>query len=327
MLDRQGSSMEFKDYYAILGVPDSADDKAIKTAYRKLARKYHPDVNREPDAEDRFKEVAEAYEVLGNADKRAEYDELRQYGRAGHGFEVPPGWQRSGASGGFGGRPSGDFSDFFEAIFGAFGGAGEAQGRRGEGGRRGQDVEMELPIFLEDTLADESKKIVYQLPQYDGAGRRLADISKALNVKIPPGVGDRERIRLKGQGAPGIGGAPNGDLYLIIRLVPHPLFDVEGHNLIITVPLAPWEAALGTKVTLPTLKGKVNLTIPANSQTGQRLRIKGKGLVGKRGTVGDLYALLKVVMPSRSDEATRQLWKQLAEQAGFDPRREWSKRA
>lgn len=326
MLEPQGSSMDFKDYYAILGVPDSADDKAIKTAYRKLARKYHPDVSREAGAEEKFKEVAEAYEVLGNAEKRAEYDEVRRYGRAGAGFEVPPGWQRSGSFGDYAGHPGRDFSDFFEAIFGSAGRAGEAPGRGREGGRRGQDVEMELPIFLEDTLADESKKIVYQVPQYDGAGRRLADMDKTLNVKIPPGVGDRERIRLKGQGAPGIGGAPNGDLYLVIRLVPHPLFDVEGHNLIITVPLAPWEAALGTKVTLPTLKGKVNLTIPANSQTGQRLRIKGRGLVSKLGMTGDLYALLKVVMPSRNDEATQQLWKQLAEQAGFDPRTEWSKR-
>jgi len=319
--------MEFKDYYEILGVPPSADDKVIKTAYRKLARKYHPDVSREPGAEEKFKEVAEAYEVLSNAEKRAEYDEVRQYGQAGRTFEVPPGWQRTGSFDDLGGRSGRDFSDFFEAIFGSARHAGEAPGRAREAGRRGQDVEMELPIFLEETLSDESKKVVYQLPQYDGAGRRLADISKTLNVKIPPGVTDRERIRLKGQGAPGIGGAPNGDLYLVVRLVPHPLFDVEGHNLIITLPLAPWEAALGTKVAVPTLKGKVHLTIPANSQSGQRLRIKGKGLVSKLGTTGDLYAVLKVVMPGRHDEATQQLWKQLADTAAFDPRSEWSKRA
>ena len=315
--------MEFKDYYAILGVTDSADAKSIKTAYRKLARKYHPDVNREPGAEDRFKEVAEAYEVLGDSEKRAEYDEVRQYRQAGGGFEVPPGWQ---GAGGFGGRGARDFSDFFEAIFESAGRGAGFQGPAREAGYRGQDVEMELPIFLEDTLADESKKIAYQLPQYDSAGRRLADISKTLNVKIPPGVADRERIRLKGQGAPGVGGTSNGDLYLIIRLVPHPLFDVEGHNLIITVPLTPWEAALGTKVTLPTLKGKVQLTIPANSQTGQRLRIKGRGLVNKLGATGDLYAVLKVVMPSKHDEAIQRLWQQLAEHAGFDPRGDWSKR-
>lgn len=314
------------DYYELLGLQKGASEDDVKKAYRKLARKYHPDVSREPGAEDKFKEVAEAYEVLGDANKRAEYDELRRYGSPGQGFEVPPGWQHAAAAGDFadlGGRPGRDFSDFFEAIFGSAGRAGGAQ----RSARRGQDVEIELPVFLEETLADESKKVAYQLPQYDETGRRLADVSKTLNVKIPPGVGDRERIRLKGQGVPGVGGAPNGDLYLIIRLVPHPLFDVEGHNLIITVPLAPWEAALGAKVTLPTLRGKVSLTIPANSQAGQRLRIKGKGLVSKMGTTGDLYALLKVVMPSKHDEATEQLWKQLAERAAFDPRAEWSERA
>lgn len=322
MLDQQGRAMDFKDYYAILGVAESADDKAIKTAYRKLARKYHPDVSREPGGEEKFKEVAEAYEVLGDAKKRAEYDELRRYGRPDQGFEIPPGWQRSGSFGDFERGPGRDFSDFFEAIFGSAGRTPEDGGPA----RRGRDVEIELPIFLEETLSGESKTVAYQLPQYDGAGRRLADVGKTLNVKIPAGVGDHERIRLKGQGAPGRHGGPNGDLYLVIRLVPHPLFDVEGHNLIITVPLAPWEAALGTKILLPTLKGKVNLTIPGNSQTGQRLRIKGRGLVSKMGTTGDLYAVLKVVMPSRNDEATQQLWRQLAERAGFDPRREWSKR-
>lgn len=330
MLEQQGSSMEFKDYYAILGVPDSADEKAIKIAYRKLARKYHPDVSHEQGSEEKFKEVAEAYEVLGDAKKRAEYDELRRYGRPEQGFEVPPGWRRSSPFEGFGdigGRGGRDFSDFFEAIFGSPGHAGHARGRARRPARRGQDIEIELPIFLEETLAGESKKVAYRLPQYDEAGQRLADLNKTLNVKIPAGVGDRERIRLVGQGAPGVGGAANGDLYLTIRLVPHPLFDVEGHNLIITVPLAPWEAALGTKVMLPTLKGRVNLTIPANSQTGQRLRIKGKGLVSKLGTTGDLYAVLKVVMPGKHDAAIQQLWQQLAERAAFDPRNEWSKRA
>ncbi len=318
--------MDFKDYYAILGVAENADTQAIKTAYRKLARKYHPDVNREAGAEEKFKEVAEAYEVLGNAERRAEYDEVRRYGQSGQGFEVPPGWQAGGGFGEFSGRGGGDFSDFFEAIFGSAG-AGRAGAHGRERGRRGQDVEMELPIFLEDTLCDESKQIVYQIPQYDAAGRRLADISKTLKVKIPPGVSDHERIRLKGQGAPGIGGAPAGDLYLIIRLVPHPLFDVEGHNLILTLPLAPWEAALGAKVRVPTLSGQLELNIPPGSQTGQRLRIKGKGLVNKLGARGDLYAVLKVVMPGRHDAASEKLWRQLAEQAAFDPRQQWSKQS
>jgi curved DNA-binding protein len=315
--------MDFKDYYKVLGLEPGADDKAVKAAYRKLARKYHPDVSKEKDAENQFKEVAEAYEVLKSAEKRAEYDELRKYAQQGRPFEPPPGWQPRGNAG-FADEMGGgrDYSDFFESLFGA---AGRAQGPGRSSGRRGQDVEMELPILLEETLADEAKKIAFQLPQYSADGRPLAPISKTLNVKIPAGVSDGERIRLKGQGAPGLGGAANGDLYLIIRLVPHPLFDVEAHNLILTVPLAPWEAALGSKITVPTLDGKIHLSIPANSQSGQRLRIKGKGLMNKQGERGDLYALFKIVIPAQADEPTRALWAQLAEQAAFDPRAEWSK--
>lgn len=315
--------MDFKDYYKVLGLEPGADDKAVKAAYRKLARKYHPDVSKEKDAENQFKEVAEAYEVLKSAEKRAEYDELRKYAQQGRPFEPPPGWQPRGNAG-FADEMGGgrDYSDFFESLFGA---AGRTQGPGRSSGRRGQDVEMELPILLEETLADEAKKIAFQLPQYSADGRPLAPISKTLNVKIPAGVSDGERIRLKGQGAPGLGGAANGDLYLIIRLVPHPLFDVEAHNLILTVPLAPWEAALGSKVTVPTLDGKIHLSIPPNSQSGQRLRIKGKGLMNKLGERGDLYALFKIVIPAQADEQTRALWAQLAEQAAFDPRAEWSK--
>ena len=179
-----------------------------------------------------------------------------------------------------------------------------------------------MPIFLEDTLAEESKTISYHLPHYDNDGR-VTEVNKTLNVKIPPGVADGERIRLKGQGAPGIGEGASGDLYLRIRLVPHPLFDVEGHNLIITLPIAPWEAALGAKITLPTLSGKIQLTIPASSQSGQRLRVKGKGLPGKQ-LQGDLYAVLKVVMPPSSSEAINSQWQQLADLAPFDPRSQWS---
>lgn len=315
--------MDFKDYYKVLGLEPGADDKAVKAAYRKLARKYHPDVSKEKDAENQFKEVAEAYEVLKSAEKRAEYDELRKYAQQGRPFEPPPGWQPRG-NGGFADEMGGgrDYSDFFESLFGA---AGRSQGPGRKSARRGQDVEMELPILLEETLADEAKKIAFQLPQYSADGQPLAAISKTLNVKIPAGVSDGERIRLKGQVAPGLGGAANGDLYLIIRLVPHPLFDVEAHNLILTVPLAPWEAALGSKVTVPTLDGKIHLSIPANSQSGQRLRIKGKGLMNKLGERGDLYALFKIVIPAQADEPTRALWAQLAEQAAFDPRAEWSK--
>jgi curved DNA-binding protein len=183
---------------------------------------------------------------------------------------------------------------------------------------------MELAVFLEETLSSESKQISFKVPQHSANGQRMADITKTLNVKIPAGVTDGERIRLKGQGAPGVAGGEKGDLYLIIRLAPHPMFDVEGHDLIITVPIAPWEAALGTKVAVPTLTGKINLTIRPDSQNGQRLRVKGNGLLNKQGQRGDLYAQLKIVMPKSTDEATKALWEKLAAQAAFDPRAQWS---
>jgi len=313
--------MDFKDYYKILGVKADADLKAIKTAYRKLARKYHPDVSEAKDAEAKFKDVAEAYAALKDPEKRAEYDELRKYGQDGQRFTPPPGWQPSGDHGG-------DFSDFFDSIFGGgrahAGPGGPQQHRETRFSIRGQDIETELPIFLEETLSDKQKSISYQLPHYDAEGRRLADVKKSLNIKIPKGVTEGERIRLKGQGGPGIGDGINGDLYLHIRLVPHPLFDVEGHNLIITVPIAPWEAILGTKVEVPTLAGSINLTLPPNSQTGKRLRVKGKGLVSKTG-MGDLYAVIKIVIPEQTDKEDKQLWETLSEKIKFNPRSEWSK--
>ncbi|GFM82964.1 curved DNA-binding protein [Pseudomonas cichorii] len=314
--------MDFKDYYKILGVEPTVDDKALKAAYRKLARKYHPDVSREAGAEEKFKEASEAYEVLSSPDKRAEYDELRKYGRQGRPFQPPPGWQsRAGAgAGGFGGDTT-DFSEFFSSIFG--GRAQQQGGRTRNQGRKGQDVEMELAIFLEETLSGESKQVSFKVPQHSPNGQRMADITKTLNVKIPAGVVDGERIRLKGQGAPGVAGGENGDLYLIIRLAPHPMFEVENHDLIITVPLAPWEAALGAKVAVPTLTGKINLTIRPESQNGQRLRIKGNGLLDKKGERGDLYAQLKIVMPRTIDDATKTLWQKLADKSAFDPRSQW----
>ncbi len=311
--------MEFKDYYEILGVKPEAEVKDIKAAYRKLARKYHPDLNPAPEAEAQFKEVAEAWEVLQDAGRRAEYDELRRYGAGqgqARGFQPPPGWQ-SAREGEFH-QFSGDFSDFFNSMFG-----GEFRGSPGgHRERSGQDVEIELPVFLEETLEPSRKPLEYRIPVYEQG--QIREVKKSLKVTIPAGVRDGERIRVKGQGAPGTGGGPAGDLYLHVRLVPHPLFDVEGHNLLITVPIAPWEAALGAKVTVPTLTGKISLTIAPGSQAGQKLRIAGKGLVGKAGR-GDLYAVLKVVMPQTSSEEARTLWRSLSEQADFDPRAEWNK--
>lgn len=316
--------MEFKDYYKILGVEATADKKAIKVAYRKLARKYHPDVSDHEDAEAKFKEVTEAYEVLHDDEKRAEYDEIRQYGSQERGFKPPPGW-RPGADSGFEFSSEADFSEFFASIFGR-GERGQHAGGRSSTAHKGRDIETDMPIFLEDTLSDESKTISFQIPKYLDDGR-ITQVTKTLNVKIPAGVSDGERIRLKGQGEPGGPNAQNGDLYLRIRLVPHPLFDVEGHNLIITVPLAPWEAALGCKLKVPTLDGKIQLSIPPNSQSGQRLRIRGKGLVSKLAggkERGDFIALLKVVMPKTTNEQIDTKWQELSELATFDPRAEWS---
>ncbi len=308
--------MEFKDYYKILGVEADAETADIKTAYRKLARKYHPDLNPGEEAEARFKEVAEAWEVLKDKERRAEYDELRKYGGRREDFRPPPGWQSGAGAEQF----SGDFSDFFNSIFG---GGFQREEAQWSGGfeRSGQDVEIEMPVFLEETVSDTSKPVAYEIPVIE-QGRRSYQ-RKSLKVTIPAGVADGERIRVKGQGAPGSGNAPPGDLYLHIRLVPHPVFDVEGHNLLVTVPVAPWEAALGTKVVVPTLEGKINLTVAAGSQSGQKLRVRGKGLAGKAGR-GDLYAVLKVVMPPETSDAAKALWQELAEKAAFDPRAQWS---
>ncbi|MBA6411896.1 DnaJ domain-containing protein [Parahaliea sp. F7430] len=315
--------MEFKDYYKILGVEPSAEKADIKKAYRKLARKYHPDLNPGDDAEAKFKEVAEAWEVLGNDQRRAEFDELRRYGgRPGGGFEPPPNW-RSHARAGSGAEAqfSGDFSDFFSSIFGD--GFAPGAGQTG-GGLRGQDVEIEMPIFLEETIEDTRKPLEYDLPVIEN-GRRTTR-RKSLKVTIPAGVAEGERIRLKGQGGAGQGGAPDGDLYLHIRLVPHPQFDVEGSDLLLTVPLAPWEAALGAKVTVPTLEGKISLTVAPGSQSGTKLRVRGKGLRNKQGR-GDLFAVLKVVMPTTNNDKTRDLWRQLSEEAAFEPRAAWEAKA
>lgn len=183
---------------------------------------------------------------------------------------------------------------------------------------------MELPVFLEDLVGNTPQHLAFKVPSFDVHGHRLADVEKSLKVSLPPGIGDGELIRLKGQGGQGIGKGAEGDLFVRVRLVPHPLFDVEGHNLILTVPVAPWEAALGAQVEVPTLTGSIKLKIPANSQNGTKLRIKGNGLPGKSGP-GDLYALLKVTMPPNTNDEQRALWQSLAERAAFDPRSQWRK--
>ena len=315
--------MEFKDYYTVLGVSPDADAKDIKTAYRKLARQYHPDMNPDEGAEAKFKEVAEAYEVLKDESRRAEFDELRQYGqRSSGGFEPPPGWQRSDGYYHQGGSEhSQDFSDFFNSIFGGSGREYRFSQEDLNRQVKGQDIDIELPVFLEDIVNNSTRTIEYRIPVIKNG--QVSEEKKQLKVKIPQGVIEGERIRVKGQGMPGVANGPVGDLYLHVRLVPHPLFDVQGHNLTITLPLSPWEAALGTRVTIPTLTGKVNMTIPPNTQSGKKFRIKDKGLKNKAIT-GDLFAVVKVVMPPTTSEKENKLWKELAQATQFDPRQAWS---
>ncbi|EAV5160421.1 curved DNA-binding protein [Salmonella enterica] len=305
--------MELKDYYAIMGVKPTDDLKTIKTAYRRLARKYHPDVSKEPDAEARFKEIAEAWEVLSDEHRRAEYDQLWQH-------RNDPQFNRQFQQ--HEGQPynAEDFDDIFSSIFGQ-------QGRHSHHrhAARGHDIEIEVAVFLEETLDEHQRKISYSVPVYNAFGLVEREIPKSLNVKIPAGVSNGQRIRLKGQGTPGENGGPNGDLWLVIHIAPHPLFDIVNQDLEIVLPLAPWEAALGAKVSVPTLKERILLTIPPGSQAGQRLRIKGKGLASKKHT-GDLYAVIKIVMPPKPDEKTAALWQQLADaQSSFAPRQQWGK--
>lgn len=308
--------MEFKDYYKILGVDESADAQALKTAYRRLARKYHPDVSKEPDAADRFKEIGEAYEVLKDPDKRNEYDLLRTQGarRPDGGFEPPPGWasRANFGQGGFTGADASQFSDFFDAMFGG--------GRQTRGqswyAMRGDDIHHKLPLFLEEAFSGAEKTITLQVPEVEQG--RVYQRPRSLKVKIPAGVGDGQNIRLRGQGGPGQGGAESGDLYLEIQIAPHPIYTVDGRDLSMDLPVAPWEAALGATIKVPTLAGSVQLKIPEGSHSGKRLRLRGKGLPGK--PAGDLYVTVQVTMPPSQTERSRSLFRELAEEVPFNPR-------
>lgn len=323
--------MEFKDYYEIMGVDEKATPDDIKKAYKRLARKYHPDVSKEKNAEQRFKDVGEAYEVLKDPDKRREYDNLRAYGaRGGNGqFTPPPGWHPGGASA-YEGAGFGDtegFSDFFEAMFGrgGFRRGGFGGGDMGGGGAsmhiRGEDAHVELPLFLEEAYKGTEKTVELRMPEIDEHGRRVQRTRK-LKIKIPPGSSDGSVLRIKGQGAPGFGGGENGDLLATIRLAPHPLYTVDERNLTLVAPVTPWEAALGTKLTVPTLKGRTLVTIPAGSHNGTKLRLAGLGLPGT--PPGDFYIVLKLVLPPQVSAVARTHYEALAsEYAGFNPRSAW----
>jgi curved DNA-binding protein len=320
--------VEYKDYYKTLGVPKTATTAEIKKAYRKLARQYHPDVNKKPEAEKKFKEVNEAHEVLSDPDKRRRYDEVGpDFARyAGNGGGQPGGFQwvyRGQPGGGTFTGDEGAFSDFFRTLFGDEGvsrtfSAEDLFGRATRGRSRsraipGQDVEHELDISLVDAYRGAEQQL--ELAEPDGKKRRLA-------VKIPPGVRDGQRIRLAGQGTSGSNGAPRGDLYLRIRIRPHPFFERDGDDLRLTLPVAMHEALLGAEVTVPTLKGRLSLRIPPETQNGRTIRLAGQGMPRQTGGAGDLYVTVRVVLPHKLTDEDKELVKQLAARHPDDPRRQ-----
>jgi len=314
--------MDFKDYYAVLGVSESASPEEIKKSYRKLARKYHPDVSKEENADEKFKDLGEAYEVLKDPEKRAEYDQLRKYGAQADGsFQPPPGWQSASGFGG-GGYTDADarqFSDFFEQMFGGGPDAGSGAGGFRQSMRmRGEDVHARLALFLEEVFNGSEKQVSFTVHEADEQGRVVAR-QKTLKVKIPAGMREGQHLRLKGQGSPGYGGAAAGDLLIEIELAPHPLFSVEGRDVVVTVPVAPWEAALGATVTVPTVGSKVNVKVPKGTSSGRKLRLKGKGLPGKHP--GDQIVILQIAIPEQHSAEAEKLYEQLAEaEKAFNPR-------
>jgi curved DNA-binding protein len=315
--------VQYKDYYEILGVPRSASDAEIKKAFRKLAREYHPDVAKDKKrAEEKFKEVNEAYEVLGDPAKRKKYDELGANWKSGADFRPPPGWETFQGGQTFRGRGAGGqefefhfggtgFSDFFEQLFGSMGRrrSGFSSFRNFEEqefAERGRDVEGDILVTLEEAARGSIRTVTV----------RRNSKTETHQVRIPPGVTEGQRLRLAGRGEHGSGGGEAGDLYLRVRLAKHPDFEVNGHNLIYEAELAPWEAALGTELSIPTLDGRVNIKIPAGTQSGQKLRVRGRGL----GKNGDLFVVAKIVVPVKMSDMEKKLWEQLKRESKFNPR-------
>lgn len=319
--------MEYKDYYATLGVDKKASQDDIKHAYRRLARKYHPDVSKEANAEEHFKNVQEAYEVLKDPEKRKAYDELGSNWKQGQEFRPPPNWgdgqTQFYTSGGFSESDLGGFSDFFSQLFGR--GRSRAHAFHGEEGfqgfeQRGQDQHAKISITLEEAFRGASRKIQLQL---SGASRSGKPEIRTLNITIPAGATQGQQLRLAGQGGPGIGGAPNGDLYLEIDIETHPLFSVKGHDIYLTLPLTPWEAALGADVKIPTLGGAVGLKVAPGTKAGQQLRLKGRGMPAKPHP-GDQYAVVKIDVPPAQTEEQRQIFEKMAQVFSFNPRKDWA---
>jgi len=321
--------MRYKDYYKVMGVARDASQEDIKRAYRKLARKYHPDVSKEKDAEEKFKELQEAHEVLRDPQKRAAYDQLGPNWQAGQDFRPPPDWGKGFEfSRGRSPEDLGGFSDFFAELFGSrspFGGAGPmgAAGHMGGAGRgsrgfaaAGQDHVARVEIDLEDAYRGGSRTIELRSPEMSADGH-VSVKPRTLRVSIPAGVTEGQQIRLAGQGSPGIGGGPPGDLLLEVNFRAHPLFKAEGRDVSLKLPVAPWEAALGENVSVPTLGGTVEMKLPAGARGGQKLRLRGRGLPGH--PPGDQFVELEIVLPPDSPKA-RQWFEQMKHDLPFDPR-------
>lgn len=313
--------MQFKDYYKVIGVAPQATADQLKAAYRTLARKLHPDVNKEAGAEKRFTDLGEAHEVLKDPERRAAYDQLRAAGwREGQEMDPPPaargaqGARRTTRTGGTESGNAAQFSDFFESLFGPQASGGERHGgfERSAYHERGEDVTYALAVSLEEAYSGGERQLTFQLPDQPG------DHVRTINVKIPKGVLAGTRMRLRGQGHPGSAAASNGDLFLEIGLAPHPLYAVSGSDVSLTVPIAPWEAALGAQVAVPTLGGTVTATIPAGAQQGQKLRLKGRGLPTE--PPGDQYLILSIALPPSASEKAKGLYRDLAAESAFNPR-------
>jgi len=315
--------MEFKDYYKVMGLAKTASQDEIKRAYRKLARKYHPDVSKEADAEARFKDLGEAYEVLKDPEKRAAYDQLSSNWQAGQDFRPPPGWNSNTGSGGFrpgagGGSSQADFSDFFEELFGRAQQGGRPRGHstHQEFHMQGEDRHARILIDIEDSYEGVTRQISLQIPELTPDGY-LQNRERTLSVRIPKGIREGQQIRLAGQGSAGMGSGATGDLYLEVGFKPHPRYRAEGKDIYMDVPVMPWEAALGDSLNIPTPTGQVKLKIPAGSQSGKTLRLKGGGLPGKQA--GDLYAVLKLINPPADTAKARAAFEQLRDATAVKP--------
>lgn len=305
--------MEYKDYYKILGVEKSASADEIKKAYRKLVRQYHPDVSKHKDADAKTKEINEAYDVLGNAEKRAAYDELGRHGfQQGQEFRPPPDWGQQYDFGGGGDQDI--FADLFANL-----GRRSRGARAGHGGfsMRGEDIHAAIAIDLKDAYHGTTRAVGLRVPQHTADGRVVMQ-EKTLSVNIPKGVTPGQQLRLAGQGHPGIGGGGPGDLFLEIQVNPEPRYRLDGAHVYQNVPVTPWEAALGGNISVPTPSGDVEVTVPAGSQAGRKLRLKGRGIPAN--PPGDLYLVLDVVLPPATSERARELYQQMARDLAFNPR-------